>query len=111
MEYLENEIVNIVFTPESFTVTYDNDKTEVVEKNMDGYRNLYNAWLKEQPMFISDIYKTQMRDLTFAKSNPTYTQSMNAFFSEENREEALKFIVYMRKRDLTQERAKWKRVN
>jgi len=36
---------------------------------------------------------------------------MNAFFSEENREEALKFIVYMRKRDLTQERAKWKRVN
>jgi len=67
MEYLENEIVNMVFTPESFTITYDNDKTEVVEKNMDGYRNLYNAWLKEQPMFISDIYKTQMRDLTFAK--------------------------------------------
>lgn len=112
MEYLENEITDIVFTPETITITYDNNEIEIVEKTKDGYKKLYDAWLKEQPMFISDIFKTQMRDLSFAyRNNETSFNQMNEFLSEKNREQAFAFIVYMRKRDLTFEKAKWKIVN
>lgn len=112
MEYLENEITTIVFTPETITITYDNNEVEIVEKTKEGYKKLYDAWLKEQPMFISDIFKTQMRDLSFAcRNNQESLIQMNKFLSEENKEQALAFIVYMRKRDLTFERSKWIKVN
>ena len=83
-------------------------QNQSVEKNKEGYRGLYDAWLKEQPMFISDIFKTQIRDLTFAsRGNEISLNQLNNFLSDENKEQAVKFIVYMRKRDLTFERAKW----
>ena len=108
MEYLENEVVSVTFDDTSFTLLYNNGETEVVQKNKEGYRGLYDAWLKEQPMFISDIFKTQIRDLTFASNgNVVSTNELNSFLSEANKEQAIKFIVYMRKRDLTFERAKW----
>lgn len=108
MEYLENEVVSVEFNDTSFILTYDNNNTETVEKNKEGYRGLYDAWLKEQPMFISDIFKTQIRDLTFAsRGNEISLNQLNNFLSDENKEQAVKFIVYMRKRDLTFERAKW----
>jgi len=108
MEYLENEITEIVFTHNTITITYDNNEIEIVEKTKEGYKKLYDAWLKEQPMFISDIFKTQIRDLSFAyRNNETSFNQMNNFLTEANREQALAFIVYMRKRDLTFEKAKW----
>lgn len=112
MEYLENEIVDVIFTDTNFTITYDNNETEVVEKNKEGYKKLYDAWLLEQPMFISDIYKTQMRDLAFAtRNNSSSLNQLNNFLSEGNKIEAIKFITYMRKRDLTFEREKWIKLN
>jgi len=108
MEYLENEVLSIEFNDTSFTITYDNNEIEIVQKNKEGYKGLYDAWLKEQPMFISDIFKTQMRDLTFASNgNVVSINELNSFLSETNKEQAIKFIVYMRKRDLTFERSKW----
>jgi hypothetical protein len=108
MEYLENEVVSVEFNDISFIIIYDNNETEIIERTKEGYRKLYDAWLKEQPMFISDIFKTQMRDLTFASNgNQVAMNELNNFFSEINKEQAIKFIVYMRKRDLTFERAKW----
>jgi len=107
MEYLENEIKTIEYG-EVIKIVYDNDEIELIERNKDGYKKLYDAWLKEQPMFISDIFKTQMRDLTFAtRGNESSINQLNSFLSEENAEQATKFIVYMRKRDLTFERSKW----
>ena len=112
MEYLENEVLSVEFNELTLKITYDNNKIEIVEKTKDGYKKLYDAWLKEQPMFISDIFKTQMRDLSFAyRNNETSFNQMNEFLSEKNREQAFAFIVYMRKRDLTFEKAKWKVVN
>jgi len=107
MEYLENEIKTIEYG-EVIKIVYDNDEIELIERNKDGYKKLYDAWLKEQPMFISDIFKTQMRDLTFTtRGNESSINQLNSFLSEENAEQATKFIVYMRKRDLTFERSKW----
>jgi len=111
MEYLENEILEIEFTSDIIKIVYDNNEIEIVEKTKEGYKKLYDAWLKEQPMFISDIYKTQMRDLSFvSRSDQSSLNNLNNFLSEENKVEALKFVTYMRKRDLTFERSKWTKV-
>jgi len=109
MEQPEEEIKSIIFNDDNIHITYMNDIEEIVTKDVEGYKKLYDVWLKEQPMFISDIYKMQMRSLNFIlkKNNETAIQELNNFLSENNREEALKFINYMRKRDLTFEKQKW----
>ena len=112
MEYLDKEIKSLILTETTIELTYDNDIIEIINKNGEGYKKLYNAWLLEQPMFISDIYKMQMRDLNFAaRNNETSINNLNMFLSDSNYEEALKFITYMRKRDLTFERKKWNLLN
>jgi hypothetical protein len=108
MEYLDLAIKDVVFTNETIELTYENDEKEIVEKTKEGYKKLYNAWLKENPMFISDKFKTQMRDLTYASNgNMTNLNEINGFLSEGNREKAIEFMTYMRTRDLTYERSKW----
>ena len=112
MEYLDKEIKTLILTDTTIEITYDNDIIEIINKNGDGYKNLYNAWLLEQPMFISDIYKMQMRDLNFAaRNNEESINNLNIFLSNDNYDEALKFITYMRKRDLTFERKRWNLLN
>ena len=108
MEEIDKEIKSLLLTPSTIEITYENDVIEIVTKDSNGYKKIHDAWLLEQPMFISDIYKTQMRDLSYAsRNNATSLNQLNNFFSEENQEEALKFITYMRKRDLTFEKQKW----
>jgi len=108
MEELEQDIKDLILTETTIEITYMNNVIEIVNKNAAGYKKLHDAWLLEQPMFISDIYKTQMRDLNFAaRNNQTSLNNLNLFFTPDNKEEALKFIIYMRKRDLTYERQKW----
>ena len=112
MEESDKEIKSLLLTPTTIEITYENDITEVVTKDSSGYKKIHDAWLLEQPMFISDIYKTQMRDLSYAsRNNISSLNQLNTFFSEENHDEALKFITYMRKRDLTYERQKWTTCN
>lgn len=112
MEEIEQDIKDLILTETTIEITYMNDVKEVVNKNAAGYKKLHDAWLLEQPMFISDIYKTQMRDLNFAaRNNQQSLNSLNLFLSPENKDEALKFIIYMRKRDLTFERQKWTTIN
>lgn len=108
MEYVEEQIKDVVMTPEEIRITYMNDMTEVIEKSKIGYKLMYDGWLVEQPMFISDIYKMQMRDLFFAsRGNTVNIENLNKFFSNENKSEVTKFLIYMRGRDLTFERDKW----
>jgi len=108
MEEQNEEIKTIVFLDKAIEITYNNNVKETIVKDKEGYKKLYDAWLLEQPMFISDIYKSQMRDLTYAsRNNITALGQINNFLSESNKDEALKFIIYMRKRDLTNERQKW----
>lgn len=108
MEQPDEDIKLLTFTDTTLDITYNNDIHEIITKDSEGYKKLYDAWLVEQPMFISDIYKTEMRNLTFAsRNNASSLAQINKFLSEENKTEALKFIVYMRTRDLTFERKKW----
>lgn len=108
MEEPDKEIKSLLLTQETIEITYENDIIEIITKDSNGYKKIHDAWLLEQPMFISDIYKTQMRDLNYAsRNNSTSLLQLNDFFQPENYDEALKFINYMRKRDLTFEKQKW----
>jgi len=108
MEQPDKEIKTLIITSSTIEIIYENDINEIINKDSTGYKKLYDIWLKEQPMFISDIYKIQMRDLNYAsRNNITSINNLNNFFSELNKTEALKFIDYMRKRDLTYEKQKW----
>jgi len=110
MDYKELDITELNFENNNLLITYSNNEVEILPKNFDTYSKLYDDWLLDQPMFISDIFKTQMRDLFFvAKNNDINSlNSLNSFLSESNKDEVLKFITYMRKRDLTEEKKKWK---
>ena len=84
MEYLDLAVKDIVFTNETIELTYENDAKEVVQKRREGYKDLYNAWLKENPMFISDKFKTQIRDLTYASNgNETNLNEINNEFFDD----------------------------
>ena len=111
MEYVDEQIKDVVMTNDEIQITYMNSMMEVIGKNKDGYKKMYDGWLLEQPMFISDIYKIQMRDLFFAsRGNMTNINNLNMFFTEGNKTEVLKFLIYMRSRDLTFERDKWEKL-
>jgi hypothetical protein len=108
MENPEQQVKDIIITEINFKIIYDNDAEETIEKTKEGYKILYDAWLVEQPMFISDIYKTQMRDLNFAsRGNQSSINQLNLFIDKENKTEVIKFFNYMRNRDLTFEKNKW----
>jgi hypothetical protein len=108
MEYPEEDVVDVIFSDTELNIIYQNGGNEIITKDKEGYKKLFDGWLLEQPMFISDIYKTQMRDLSFgSRNNPASVNNLNNFFVETNKVEVLKFINYMRKRDLTFEKQKW----
>jgi hypothetical protein len=111
MDFKELDIISISFDEDNnnLFVTYSNNEIETVPKNDDTYFRMYDEWLLDQPMFISDIFKTQMRELFFvAKNNDEQSlNSLNTFFCESNKDQVLKFLTFMRKRDLTEEKKKW----
>jgi hypothetical protein len=96
-------------SPNKFTITYDNGLTETLVIGKETYDRMYIEWLKEQPPFISDIYKQNMNNIILSSihNNKKCVADLNGFFRETNKEEVLKFINYMRGRDLTQEKLKW----
>jgi len=96
-------------SPNKFTITYDNGLTETLVIGKETYDRMYIEWLKEQPPFISDIYKQNMNNIILSSihNNKKCVADLNGFFRETNKDEVLKFINYMRGRDLTQEKLKW----
>ena len=108
MEFPEEDVVDVSLTETDINIVYQNGGNGIITKDKEGYKKMYDEWLLEQPMFISDIYKTQMRDLSFgSRNNQASVDNLNKFFSESNKTEVIKFLNYMRKRDITFEKAKW----
>ena len=108
MEFPEEDVVDVSLTETDINIVYQNGGNGIITKDKEGYKKMYDEWLLEQPMFISDIYKTQMRDLSFgSRNNQASVDNLNKFFSESNKTEVIKFLNYMRKRDITFEKNKW----
>lgn len=83
---------------------------ERVELNSDLYSNLYDTFLKEVPVFISDKHKQIMKYINFVKINKNKDESLKSlddYFA--NNENAIKFLKYIRTRKdiILAEKSKW----
>lgn len=109
MEYLTNTITDIVIIDDNIIITYDNNMTETIAKSYDDYMKMYETWLKNEPMFISDKYKTIIYALTLIKIYINNINILNDFFIQNNIENVKKFFIYMRGRKeyLVNEKLKW----
>lgn len=103
MEHLGQDIKDVFIDEENFKIkiTYSNNEVEEIVKGHEGYSIMHREWLVQQPPFISDIFKVQMRDITLVTINndPKCLTNINSFFVNENKEEVKKFLKYMRERD------------
>ena len=109
MENIENSIVSINIVDEQINILYDNDMTETLMINKDTYTKMRDNWLIDQPPFISDKYKKQMNNiiLSVIQNKQSCIDELKSFFTQENIVEVTNFFVYMRNRDLTEEKSKW----
>tara|TARA_B100000795_G_C22806649_1_gene445393 strand:- start:14917 stop:15255 length:339 start_codon:yes stop_codon:yes gene_type:complete len=112
MENIENTIVSIEVNDNIISLTYNNDNIETIPINVDSYKKMKLEWLDKQPPFISDKFKTQMNNIILAsiQNKEKSIRELKEFFSLGNEEQIKKFFHYMRTRDLTEEKAKWKKV-
>jgi hypothetical protein len=109
MEYHTNEITTVDIIDNTIVIVYDNNETEVLPIGRDTYVKMRTEWLIEQPPFISDRHKTEMNNIILAdiQHKASSIEELAAFFTQENKENVKEFLVYMRKRDLTEEKLKW----
>jgi hypothetical protein len=91
-------------------IKYDNEQTEELIVCNELYSNIKNKWLVDQPPFISDRFKNIMNNIILAciHKNERCINELNAYFAVGNEENVKLFFNYMRKRDLTEEKKKWK---
>lgn len=112
---LELEISNINSLDNVLFIDYLNktDKSllhERVELNEQYYLNIYDSFIKDVPVFISDKHKQIMKHINFVKINKDKElsiKSLENFFS--NNENATKFLKYIRTRKdaILAEKSKW----
>ena len=112
---LELEISNISSLDNVLFIDYLNKTDnsilqERVELNDDYYLNIYESFIKDVPVFISDKHKQIMKHINFVKINKDKEMSIKSlenFFS--NSENATKFLKYIRTRKeiILSEKSKW----
>jgi len=112
---LELEISNINSLDNVLFIDYLNKTDnsvlqERVELNDDYYLNIYESFIKDVPVFISDKHKQIMKHINFVKINKDKEMSIKSlenFFS--NSENATKFLKYIRTRKeiILSEKSKW----
>ena len=101
---LELEISNINSLDNVLFIDYLNktDNSILQERvvlNDEYYLKIYDTFIKDVPVFISDKHKQIMKHINFVKINKNKETSMNSlenFFS--NSENATKFLNYIRTR-------------
>ena len=112
---LELEISNINSLDNVLFIDYQNKTDnsilqERVELNEEYYLNIYDSFIKDVPVFISDKHKQIMKHINFVKINKDKEMSIKSlenFFS--NSENATKFLKYIRTRKeiILSEKSKW----
>jgi hypothetical protein len=121
MEYTNNEIVSLeIFdaTAENaekrsvINIKYDNDAVEELIVSPEMYAAMKAKWLVDQPPFISDRYKNIMNNIILGciHKNERCIGELNSYFAVGNEADVMAFFNYMRKRDLTEEKKKWRKV-
>lgn len=111
MEHAGVEIRSVQLADGNVIVTYENDAVETLTNTKDTYTAIYNHWIKDNPPFISDSHKLEMRNITLAaiNNNEKCLSDLSAYFQSPNEETVKKFFTYMRKRPeiLPEKKAIW----
>jgi hypothetical protein len=109
MEQDKLAITSVTLQDGIISIAYENGEVENLPNNKETFAAMHNRWLVNQPPFISDLYKVQMRNIILAtiNNNQKCIHDMCSYFSAGNEEEAKKFLTYMRNRDITEEKNKW----
>lgn len=109
MEQDSQAIVSVSLQDCVISVVYENGEVENLPVSKDTFASMHNKWLLNQPPFISDLYKVQMRNIILAtiNNNQKCISDLCTYFSVGNEEEVKRFLTYMRNRDLTEEKNKW----
>uniref|UniRef100_A0A6C0J517 Uncharacterized protein n=1 Tax=viral metagenome TaxID=1070528 RepID=A0A6C0J517_9ZZZZ len=109
MENLSNTITDIVIDNDNIVITYDNAVTETLPRAYETYKAMYDMWMVNEPVFISDKFKPTLNLLILINSDIKYVDKLNVFFVENNVENVKKFFIYMRGRKeyLAKEKLKW----
>jgi hypothetical protein len=110
MENLSNTITDLVIDNGNIVFTYDNTATEILPITYDTYKRIYDTWIANEPVFISDKFKTILNLLVLINTDRKHEDKLNTFFIESNAENVKKFFIYMRGRKeyLVAEKLKWK---
>lgn len=97
------EIDSVEFTENDIIIKYQNNTIETLPRTIETYKAFHNKWLVENPPFISDIYKAQMRNIILSciNNNKNCIEELNQFFQSPNEETVKKFFTYMRNRHIT----------
>jgi hypothetical protein len=119
MEYTNNEIVHLEIVDAAdenanrrIIIKYDNDALEELVVSLEMYAAIKAKWLVEQPPFISDRYKNIMNNIILGciHKNERCISELNSYFAVGNDADVTAFFNYMRKRDLTEEKKKWRKL-
>ena len=101
MENQGIEIQSVELASGNINVLFVNGATESYPNTLETYKLFHEKWLVNNPPFISDTHKIQMRNIILASinNNPKCISDLNKYFSSPNEEIVKKFLTYMRKRD------------
>lgn len=115
MENQGIEIQNVEIADDNIVIKYMNDAIETLPNNSQTYKQFYDLWLRNNPPFISDIFKTEMRNITLVSINDNgkCVTDLQQFFNVGNEDRMKKFFTYMRNREgtLPAQKAMWKVVS
>ena len=111
MDNIGVEITSIQLPSGSIVVKYANGKTETLPNTCETFHRMHNTWLVPLPPFISDKFKTEMRDITLCtiNNNEKCECCIKTFFSSPNEEKVMRFFKYMRNRPdiIPVDKSKW----
>ena len=114
MDNQDVEIQSVEFSDNNIIIKYVNSAIETLPKDINTYKSFHEKWLIDNPPFISDIYKAQMRNIILASinNNSKCIDELNNFFQSPNEENVKKFFIYMRNRHITlpPQKAMWTQV-
>jgi|SaaInl85LU_5_DNA_1037374.scaffolds.fasta_scaffold17797_3 hypothetical protein len=97
MEHVGIDIQSVEISNDVINITYVNNQTENFKIS---YKTMYESWIKNTPMFLTDKYKTTLRNISFAaiQSNQSCINQLDKFFQKGNEKNIQDFLVYMRNR-------------
>lgn len=114
MENLNDFIQQVDCSNNMIKILYSSGAIENLTNDSVTYDKMYDTWIKNNDVFITDKYKIEMRNisLSFLQKNKACLNELNKFFQQENNDKVKDFLTYMRNRKslLETERQKWNKV-